>query len=288
MPYWHEIVVKPELKKRSISFRWPQKCTACFVKPLFWHFVSSIWKWHTEVWKCCTLQLWWALSYCNPTESHGGERSSRIKSNRRHWTGVANTITWTMNMRQGNWSSVSFFDTVQREVRDQSVRKVRGWLEDKEAGGSVCTSRGQHPEGVMGWECLERLQGQRDILFSLFANWNVLCGKKQYIYSLENVSTAAHGTFYICGCCFIDSSHQSCVAIRWCNIAKCIFLFLNESTQYGQYSPILVNITFYGFFNIQDAYLLVRLMETHLAHSFCDISTEEIDWTCACLFTYLI
>ena len=43
------------------------------------------------------------------------------------------------------------------------------------------------------------------------------------------------------------------------------FLFLNESAQYGQYSPVLVNITFYGFFNIQDAYLLVMLMETHLA-----------------------
>ena len=33
------------------------------------------------------------------------------------------------------------------------------------------------------------------------------------------------GHFYICGCCFIDGSHQSCVAIRWCNIAKCIFYF---------------------------------------------------------------
>lgn len=57
---------------------------------------------------------------------------------------------------------------MQRGVRDLSVERARGWLEDKEAGENVCTSLGQDPEGATGWECLERLQeerhGQRDIL----------------------------------------------------------------------------------------------------------------------------
>lgn len=57
-------------------------------------------------------------------------------------------------------------DRVQGDVRVLSVRKAMGWLEDKEAGERVCTSLGWNPEGAMGWECLERLQedrqGQRD------------------------------------------------------------------------------------------------------------------------------
>ncbi len=83
-------------------------------------------------------------------------------------------MTGMMNRQRGSWSHVSFFYTVQEEVRVLSVWKARGWLEDKEAGESVCTSLGWDPEGAMGWVYLERLQeerqGQRDILFYFFAN----------------------------------------------------------------------------------------------------------------------
>lgn len=69
-------------------------------------------------------------------------------------------MTWTVNRRRGNCAHVSLFDRVQGEVRDRPVWRAWGWLEDKEAGESVCTSPGQDPEGAMGWECLERLSVQ--------------------------------------------------------------------------------------------------------------------------------
>lgn len=46
---------------------------------------------------------------------------------------------------------------MEEEVRGLAVRKVVGWLGDKEAGESVYTSLGQVPVGVTGWECLEKL-----------------------------------------------------------------------------------------------------------------------------------
>lgn len=49
--------------------------------------------------------------------------------------------------------------TSQRGVRGLSARTARGWREDREAGRGACTCLGQAPEGGMGWECLERLQG---------------------------------------------------------------------------------------------------------------------------------
>lgn len=39
------------------------------------------------------------------------------------------------------------------------MRTARGWLEDREDGQRACTFLAQAPEGEMGWECLERLQG---------------------------------------------------------------------------------------------------------------------------------
>lgn len=71
-------------------------------------------------------------------------------------------MTGMMDRGRGNCAHVRFFDRVQGEVRDLSVWKARGSLEDKEDGESVCTSLGQDPEGVMGWECLERLQRERE------------------------------------------------------------------------------------------------------------------------------
>lgn len=51
--------------------------------------------------------------------------------------------------------------TSEREVRGLSARTARGWLEDRAAGQRACTCLAQAPEGEKGWECLERLQGDR-------------------------------------------------------------------------------------------------------------------------------
>lgn len=50
---------------------------------------------------------------------------------------------------------------MQERVRGLSVQKVKGSLEDKQAGENVCTFPVQDPAGAMGWECLERLQEKR-------------------------------------------------------------------------------------------------------------------------------
>lgn len=72
--------------------------------------------------------------------------------------------------------------------------------------------------------------------------------------------------------------NQSCVSIRWCNMAKCIFL--NESIQFGQFSSVI----FIDHFQLQGSHLfiLTKLMET-VRH------TLSILWkviNCAVALTY--
>lgn len=52
---------------------------------------------------------------------------------------------------------VSGFLNVHRGVRGLFEWRAKGWREDTEAEGSVCTFPGQDPEEGMGWGCLERL-----------------------------------------------------------------------------------------------------------------------------------
>lgn len=118
------------------------------------------------------------------------------------------------------------------EVRDLSVWKARGCLEDKEAGERVCTSLGQDPEGAMGWECLERLQEDRQahrVISYFILQMNMfLCGLGTAMIVCAIVKCIHCGPQYMLHLQLLlyrYSSHQSCVAIRWCNIAKCIFYF---------------------------------------------------------------
>lgn len=50
---------------------------------------------------------------------------------------------------------------MQERVRGLPVQEVKGLPEDKQAAENVCTFPVQDPAGAMGWECLERLRGNK-------------------------------------------------------------------------------------------------------------------------------